>query len=76
LGSAYSLQWLAEMMDGVVLLNPEPADYSSAAALLARYKDHPVTLVDAVTAGVSRRLDIPVWTFDRHFATMRAEIWR
>ncbi len=64
------------MLKGAVLLNPEPADYSLAAARIERFKDHPITLVDAVTAALSRRLEIPVWTFDRHFAAMRAKIWK
>jgi predicted nucleic acid-binding protein len=76
LGGAYARQWLTELLDGAVLLNPEPADYAFAAAQLARFPDHPITLVDAVTAALSRRLEIPVWTFDRHFAAMRARVWR
>jgi uncharacterized protein len=76
LGGAYARQWLTEILDGAVLLNPEAADYSFAAEQLTRFPDHPITLVDAVTAALSRRLEIPVWTFDRHFATMRARVWR
>jgi len=76
LGGTYARQWLAEMLNGAVLINPEAADYSSAAAQFTRFPDQPITLVDAVTAAVSRRLEIPVWTFDRHFATMRAKVWR
>ena len=76
LGGPYARQWLAEMLDGALLLNPEAADYSLAATQLTRFPDHPLTLVDAVTAVVSRRLEIPVWTFDRHFATMRTKLWR
>lgn len=76
LGGAYARQWLTEILDGAVLLNPEAADYSFAAEQLTRFPDHPITLVDAVTAALSRRLEIPVWTFDRHFTTMRARVWR
>ena len=76
LGAAYARQWLDEMLDGALLLNPEAADYSQAAAQLTRFPDHPITLVDAVTGVLSRRLEIPVWTFDRHFATMRTKLWR
>lgn len=76
LGGAYARQWLSEIFDTAVLLNPDPADYSFAAAQLARYKDHPITLVDAVTAAVCRRFEIAVWTFDRHFVTLRCKIWR
>jgi uncharacterized protein len=76
LGAAYAHQWLTEILDGAVLLNPEAADYSFAAGQLTRFPDHSITLVDAVTAALSRRLEIPVWTFDRHFTTMRARVWR
>ena len=76
LGGAYARQWLDEMLDGALLLNPEAADYSQAAAQLTRFSDHPITLVDAVTRSLSRRLEIPVWTFDRHFTTMRTMLWR
>jgi hypothetical protein len=37
---------------------------------------HPITLVDAVTAAISGKMEIPVRTFDRHFTTMRARVWR
>ena len=76
LGGGYARQWLAQMLDGALLLSPEPADYSFAAAQLDRFPDHPITLVDAVTATVSRRLEAPVWSFDRHFVTMRVKLWR
>jgi predicted nucleic acid-binding protein len=76
LGGGYAGQWLAQMLDGALLLNPEPADYSLAAAQLERFPDHPITLGDAVTATMSRKLDTPVWSFDRHFVTMRVKLWR
>jgi len=76
LGGGYARQWLAQMLDGALLLSPEPADYSFAAAQLDRFRDHSITLVDAVTATVSRRLEAPVWSFDRHFVTMRVKLWR
>jgi predicted nucleic acid-binding protein len=76
LGGRYARRWLAQILDGALLLNPEPADYSFAAAQLERFPDHPITLVDAVTATLSRRLGVAVWTFDRHFVTMRVKLWR
>ena len=76
LGGAYARQWLDEMLDGALLLNPEAADYSQAAAQLTKFSDHQITLVDAVTVALSRRLEIPIWTFDRHFTTMRTKVWR
>ena len=76
LGGGYARKWIAEMLEGAVLLNPEPADYMIAAAQLDRFPDHPITLVDAVTAVMSGRLGMPVWSFDRHFATMRVKLRR
>lgn len=76
LGNRYAQQWLTQVLDGALLVNPEPADYSFAAEQLVRFSDHPITLVDAVTAIVSQRLHLPVWSFDRHFTTMRVKLWR
>ncbi len=76
LGGAYSRQWLGELLDGAVFLNPEPADYLAAASLLNRFPDQAITLVDAVTAVVTRRLQAAVWSFDRHFAVMGIKRWR
>lgn len=30
---------------------------------------------DAVTATMSRRLSVAVWTFDRHFTAIRSVVW-
>jgi predicted nucleic acid-binding protein len=76
LGGAYASQWLSEMFEGAVLLSPIPADYLLAAKQLEKFFDHPITLVDAVTAAMSRRLELSVWSFDRHFATMRSAVWK
>jgi hypothetical protein len=67
---------LAEVLSGATLVNAEAADYGIAGAQLDRLPDHPITLVDAVVAALSARLQMPVWTFDRHFATMRTKLWR
>jgi predicted nucleic acid-binding protein len=58
------------------LLNPEPADYLSAAALLDRFPDQAITLIDAVTAVLTQRLHIAVWSYDRHFTIMGIRHWR
>jgi|SRR5579871_85975 len=76
LGGVYSREWLKQVIDGTVLLSPEPGDFLLAAAQLEQFSDHPITLVDSVTAVMSRRLAIAVWSFDRHFTTMRVGIWR
>ena len=67
---------MAEVFDGTLLINPEPSDYLAAVELLGRFGDHPITLMDALTAVIAARLDVRVWTFDRHFATMRVKVWR
>lgn len=76
LGGNYARQWLTELLDGAALLNPEPSDYQWAAGQIERFADQPITLVDAVTVAVSLRLGVPVWSFDRHLALMRAKPWR
>src|SRR5205823_5458980 len=76
LGTDYARQWLPEILAGALLLNPEPADYTLAVTQLDRFPDHDITLVDAVAALVGGKFRMPVWTFDRHFATMRVKLWR
>jgi len=75
LGIAYAHRWLRELLAGTLLLNPEPGDYRTAFDLLLRFADQPLTLFDAVTASLSLRLQMPVWTFDRHFALLGVECW-
>lgn len=76
LGGSYSRQWLREVFDGAVLVNPDAADYLASASLLDRFPDQLITLTDAVTAVLSRRLRIAVWSFDRHFTLLAAKQWR
>jgi hypothetical protein len=44
-------------------------------ALLARLPDQDITLVDSISHVMSRRLGIPIWTYDHHFDILRAERW-
>jgi predicted nucleic acid-binding protein len=76
LGVSYAREWLAEILAGAVLFNPEPSDYALAAAQLDGLADQPITLVDSVTAAMAGRLRMPVWSFDRHFTALRAKLWR
>ena len=76
LGGRYAAGWLSEMLSGTLPVNPETSDYLDATVGLRKYSDHPITLVDALLARLTRRLETPVWTFDRHFATMRTSIWK
>jgi predicted nucleic acid-binding protein len=76
LGGKYAASWLSEMLSGSLALNPEAKDYLDSAGSLRKYSDQPITLVDALLAGLARRLKVQVWTFDRHFVTMRTNVWR
>ena len=73
LGGGYSRRWLAEMLEGAAMVNSEPTDYLAAASILDRLPDQPITLADAV---LSRRLRMPVWSFDRHFTVIGTTQWR
>jgi predicted nucleic acid-binding protein len=64
------------MLSGAVPVNPDTDDYLDATIGLRKYSDHPITLVDALLARMTRRLDAPVWSFDRHFITMRSSVWK
>jgi predicted nucleic acid-binding protein len=62
-------------MDGSTLINPEPSDYLKASGLIAAYPDQVITLFDAVAAAVGQRLNLDLWTYDRHFDLLRSKRW-
>ncbi len=76
LGPAFAVPWLRELVEGVAALNPEPGDYLAAATRVASLPDQEISLFDALTATLSRRLKLSVWTFDQDFDLMRAKRWR
>jgi len=76
LGGKYAANWLNEVLSGSLPLNPEANDYLEACGDLRKYSGHRITLVDALLARLTRGLETPVWTFDRHFLTMRTKVWR
>lgn len=76
LGGRYAAGWLSEILSGSLPVNPDTNDYLDATVTLRKYSDHPITLVDALLARMTRRLEAPVWTFDRHFVTMRTIVWK
>jgi uncharacterized protein len=55
---------------------PYPAYYQEACVTILPYRDQDISLFDAVIAKMSERLEAPVWTYDYHFDTMRADVWR
>jgi predicted nucleic acid-binding protein len=75
LGTVYAHQWLEQLMDGTMLINPEPGDYFRAARLMQNFPDQSITLFDAVVATLSERLHVAVWTYDRHFDLLGIKRW-
>ncbi|NER08539.1 MAG: hypothetical protein F6K17_41405, partial [Okeania sp. SIO3C4] len=51
-------------------------DYSAAIKLIGNFPDQQVTLFDGITATISNRLSLPVWTYDYHFDVMLISVWR
>ena len=76
LGQRTARRWLIDISNHARLFNPAPEDYQAARERLLAYTDQPLSLVDAVLAVVSSRLELPVWTFDHHFDVLRADVWR
>jgi len=75
LGRSYALEWLEQVTDGAMLINPEPRDYVKASSLIMTFRDQPVTIFDAVAATVSERLSLRVWTYDRRFDLLGVKRW-
>jgi predicted nucleic acid-binding protein len=75
LGTVYAHQWLEQVMDATMLINPEPGDYVRAATLLVNFPDQSITLFDAVVATLSERLQVAVWTYDRGFDLLGIKRW-
>ena len=76
LGARYAQKWVNELRAGSVLANPDSADYIAAMAQAGKFSGQGVTLVDAVLAVWPCKADVPIWSFDRHFATMRSILWK
>jgi predicted nucleic acid-binding protein len=75
LGTVYAHEWLQQVMDGTMLIDPGPADYVKAATLLLNFPDQSITLFDAVVATLSERLQVVVWTYDRDFDLLGIKRW-
>jgi predicted nucleic acid-binding protein len=75
LGTAYSHRWIEQVIDGTMLINPEPRDFIQAFDVIRTFKDQSITVFDAVAAAVGDRLGLAVWTYDRHFDLLRINRW-
>lgn len=69
-------RWIRDLHERTSLLNPTPADYQDAVELLERYPDQTISLFDALLAVLGQDLGMDLWTFDSHFDTLRASVWR
>jgi predicted nucleic acid-binding protein len=76
LGVETAHDWLGELKDNASLINPTPEDFREATELVLGYRDQALSIFDAVTAALSRRLEFPVWSYDHHFDVMRVAVWR
>ncbi|WP_416666383.1 type II toxin-antitoxin system VapC family toxin [Egbenema bharatensis] len=76
LGIVAGLRFIQEMTEGTMLIQPIAEDYQAASQLLRQYPDQAITLCDATTAAISKRLSLPVWTYDFHFDVMGSQVWR
>lgn len=67
------LRWARE--SGVVVLNADDADHTRAAVILAKYRDHPLSYVDAIILALAERHRIEeVITVDyRNFGPVRLD---
>jgi predicted nucleic acid-binding protein len=75
LGANYAHGWIEQVLDGIVAINPEPAEYQQAILQVLRYPDQVITLFDALIAVIAEKMCQPVWSYDRHFDLMRANRW-
>ncbi|MGH3148800.1 MAG: type II toxin-antitoxin system VapC family toxin [Rubrobacter sp.] len=76
LGTRRARAWLGEVRGQASLVNPSPGDYEAAADLISGYPDQGLSLFDAVTAALSEKLGLPVWTYDHRFDVMQINVWR
>jgi predicted nucleic acid-binding protein len=75
LGGVFAHRWLEELLDGALPINPEPNDFIVAYQLVRRFPDQSITVFDAVTAIVGKRLTMEVWAYDWHFDLLGAPRW-
>ena len=68
--------WLKINYQQLDILNILNEDYETAVATVAKFADQRISLFDAVLITLSRKFNIPIWTFDRDFDVMGAQVWR
>ncbi len=76
LGNETARVFLQQIFAGVELINPTVDDYLAATELVENFPDQRITLFDGLTAIISNRLSLPVWSYDYHFDVMLVSVWR
>ena len=76
LGNETARVFLQQIFAGVELINPTVDDYLAATELVKNFPDQRITLFDGLTAIISNRLSLPVWSYDYHFDVMLVSVWR
>jgi predicted nucleic acid-binding protein len=76
LGNREAHEFLGQVVSTAILENATTEDYQEACVTILAYRDQNISLFDAVIAKMSHRLEAPVWTYDHHFDTMSANVWR
>jgi predicted nucleic acid-binding protein len=69
-------EFVQAVQKGFALINPLAEDYLAAQEILKRYNDQKITLFDGVLFVLSQRLSSGIWTFDRDFDVLSAQVWR
>ena len=75
LGAYRAREWLRELRAYASVVNPVAEDYEQATNYIAAYGGEKLSVFDAVTAVMSERLALPVWTYDYDFYVMQTEVW-
>jgi predicted nucleic acid-binding protein len=75
LGTSACQRWLAEVRESVAFVNAAARHYDAAAALNGRYRDQAISLYDLTLAVLAEELDLPVWSYDRHFDVLGVPTW-
>ncbi len=65
---------IKQILQRFPIAHPETTDFDVALEQLGRFPDQRITLADGVTASMAGRLEARVFTFDRHFLLLGAEL--
>ncbi len=76
LGKSVGTRWLTDVTTSSNLIHVAVEDYQQALAIVTTYSDQTITLHDFVLSVMSKKLVVPIWTFDTDFDILQANVWR